>query len=50
VFLSVVIEKDYEKVIIVEADHSPFTEKKKKILKQIEIENDDLVDLDDLHT
>lgn len=49
--IKVVIEKDNEKEIVVEADHSPLTEEEKKILKQaeIDIENDDLVDWDGLH-
>lgn len=49
--ISVIIEKDNEKEIIVEADNSPLTEKEKKILKEAEldIEKDDLVDWDDLH-
>jgi hypothetical protein len=49
--ISVVIEKNNEKEIVVEADNSPLTEKEKKILKQaeIDIENDDLIDWDDLH-
>lgn len=49
--IKVVIEKDHEKEIIVEADNSPLTEQEKKILKKIEldIENDDLVDWDDLN-
>lgn len=49
--ISVVIEKDHGKEIIVEADNSPLSEKEKKILKQIDIdiENDDLIDWDDLH-
>ena len=49
--ISVVIEKEHGKEIIVEADNSPLSEKKKKILKQVEsdIKNDDLIDWDDLH-
>lgn len=49
--ISVVIEKDNDKEIIVEADNSPLTEKEKKILKEaeIDIENDDLIDWEDLH-
>ncbi|MFC0272257.1 hypothetical protein ACFFIX_12505 [Metabacillus herbersteinensis] len=48
--IKVVIEKDHDKEIVVEADNSPITEREKKILKQaeIDIENDDLVDWDDL--
>ena len=48
--IRVVIEKDHEKEIVVEADNSPLTEKEKKILKQAEldIENGDLLDWDDL--
>ena len=40
--ISVVIDKDHDKEIIVETDHSPLTEKEKRILKQAEmyIEND----------
>lgn len=51
VLIRVVIEKDHEKEIIIEADNSPLTEKEKKILKQVEIDikNEDLVDWDDLH-
>jgi hypothetical protein len=50
-FIKVIIEKDKEKEIIVEADNSPLTEKEKKILKQVEIDikKNDLVDWDDLH-
>jgi hypothetical protein len=50
-FIKVIIEKDNEKEIIVEADNSPLTEKEKKILKQVEIDikKNDLVDWDDLH-
>lgn len=49
--IRVVIEKNKEKDIIVEADNSPLTEKEKKILKQaeVDIENDDLIDWDDFH-
>lgn len=49
--ISVVIEKNNEKEIIVEADNSPLSEKEKKILKEaeIDIENDDLIDWDDIH-
>ena len=49
--IRVVIEKNNDKEIVVEADNSPITEKEKKILKQaeIDIENDDLIDWDDLH-
>ncbi|MGE8078322.1 hypothetical protein [Peribacillus loiseleuriae] len=48
--IKVVIEKDHEKEIIVEADNSPLTKQEKKLLKQIEsdIENDDLIDWEDL--
>ncbi|MDQ0220745.1 hypothetical protein ELQ35_02140 [Peribacillus cavernae] len=48
--IRVVIDKDDEKDIIVEADNS-LTDQEKKILKQadIDIKNDDLVDWDDLH-
>ncbi|MDQ0221037.1 hypothetical protein ELQ35_19680 [Peribacillus cavernae] len=48
--IRVVIDKDDEKDIIVEADNSPLTDQEKKILKQadIDIKNDDLVDWDDL--
>ena len=47
--IRVVIEKDHEKEIIVEADHSPLNEQEKKILKQaeIDIENDNLIDWED---
>lgn len=49
--IKVVIEKDQEKEIVVEADNSPLTEKEKKLLKknELDIENDDLVDWGDLH-
>jgi hypothetical protein len=49
--IRVVIEKDTEKEIIVEADNSPLSEKEKKILKQaeIDIKNDDLINWDDLN-
>ncbi|EKN66479.1 hypothetical protein BABA_15257 [Neobacillus bataviensis LMG 21833] len=49
--IRVVIEKNNEKEIVVEADNSPLTEKEKKILKQaeVDIDNDDLLDWDDLH-
>lgn len=49
--IRVVIEKNNEKDIIVEADNLPLTEKEKKILKQaeIDIENEDLIDWDDFH-
>jgi hypothetical protein len=48
---SVVIEKNKEKDIIVEADNSPLTEKEKKILKQAEMdtEYEDPIDWDDFH-
>jgi hypothetical protein len=48
--IRVVIEKDHEKKMIVEADNSPLTENEKKLIKQIEIdiENDEIVDWDDL--
>lgn len=49
--IRVVIEKDHEKDIIVEADNSPLTDLEKKILNQVDLdlENDDLVDWDDLN-
>lgn len=49
--IKVVIEKNDDKDIVVEADNSPLTEKEKKILKQaeIDIENNDLIDWDDYH-
>jgi hypothetical protein len=49
--IRVVIEKNNDKDIIVEADNSPLTEKEKKILKQAELDiaNEDLIDWDDLH-
>jgi len=49
--ISVVIEKNNEKEMIVEADNSPLSKKEKEILKQAEhdIENDDLIDWDDLN-
>jgi len=49
--ISVVIDKNKEKDIIVEADNSPLTEKEKKVLDQaeIDIENEDLIDWDDFH-
>lgn len=49
--IKVVIEKEQDKPIIVEADNSPLTEKEKKILEQAEtdIKNDNLIDWDDLH-
>lgn len=48
--IRVVIEKDHETDMIIEADNSPLTDREKKILKQanIDIENDDLVDWDDV--
>ncbi len=48
--IKVVIEKDHEKDISVEADNSPLTDREKEILKQanIDIENGELVDWDDL--
>jgi hypothetical protein len=49
--IKVVIEKDGEKNIIVEADNSPLTEEEKKVMKQakIDIERDDLVNWEDLN-
>jgi hypothetical protein len=49
--IRVVIEKDTEKEIIVEADNSPLSEKEKKILKQaeIDIKNDNFINWDDLN-
>lgn len=49
--IKVVLEKDNEKEIVVEADNSPLTEKEKKILQEAEhdIRKDNLIDWDDLH-
>ena len=49
--ISVVIDKNKEKEIVVEADNSPLTDKDKDLLIQAEkdIENNDLIDWDDLH-
>lgn len=49
--ISVVIDKNKEKEIVVEADNSPLTDKDKELLIQAEkdIENNDLIDWDDLH-
>ncbi|MFB7303849.1 hypothetical protein [Heyndrickxia sporothermodurans] len=49
--IRVVIDKDNEKEVIVEADNSPLTEKEKKILKETEndIKNGELIEWDDLH-
>lgn len=49
--IKVVLEKDNQKKIAVEADNSPLSEEEKKILKEAEhdIKNDDLIDWDDLH-
>lgn len=46
--IRVIIEKDDEKNKIVKTESSPLTEYKKIILKQVEIENDDLIDWDNL--
>ncbi|GIN58081.1 hypothetical protein [Lederbergia ruris] len=49
--IKVVIEKDSEKEIVVEADNTPLTRQEKEILKQAntDIENEDLIDWQDLH-
>lgn len=48
--IKVVIEKDHDKEITIEADNSPLTDREKEILKQanVDIENDDLFDWDDV--